>query len=75
MGEHSAMDRTVGLDVGDRETHFCILDEAGEILEEGRFRSTRAGLAGRFRNMPSARRARGRSPLTLDEPRSRGLRP
>ena len=55
MGEHSAMDRTVGLDVGDRETHFCILDEAGEILEEGRFRSTRAGLAGRFRNMPSAR--------------------
>ncbi|MEZ4280584.1 MAG: IS110 family transposase [Myxococcota bacterium] len=55
MDEHSAMDRTVGLDVGDRETYFCILDEAGEILEEGRFRSTRAGLAGRFRNMPRAR--------------------
>lgn len=55
MDEHSAMDRTVGLDVGDRETYFCILDEAGEILEEGRFRSTRAGLAGRFRTLPRAR--------------------
>ncbi|HRI18533.1 MAG TPA: IS110 family transposase [Burkholderiaceae bacterium] len=49
------MDRTVGLDVGDRETHFCILDETGEILEQGRFRSTRAGLEGRFRTMPRAR--------------------
>ena len=55
MVEHSAMDRTVGLDVGDRETHFCILDEVGEILEEGRFRSTRAGLEGRFRSMPRTR--------------------
>lgn len=55
MAEHSAMDRTVGLDVGDRDTLFCTLDEAGEILEEGRFRSTRAGLEGRFRNMPRAR--------------------
>lgn len=55
MDEHSAMDRTVGLDVGDRETYFCVLDEAGEILEEGRFRSTRAGLAGRFRSMPRVR--------------------
>lgn len=55
MDERSATDRTVGLDVGDRETHFCILDEAGEILEEGRFRSTRAGLEGRFRNLPRAR--------------------
>lgn len=55
MAEHSATDRTVGLDVGDRETHFCILDEAGEILEEGRFRSTRKGLEGRFGAMPRAR--------------------
>lgn len=55
MAEHSATERTVGLDVGDRETQFCILDEAGEVLEEGRFRSTRAGLEGRFRTLPSAR--------------------
>lgn len=55
MAEHSATDRTVGLDVGDRETHFCILDEAGEILEEGRFRSTRKGLEGRFGSMARAR--------------------
>jgi len=55
MAELSAMDRTVGLDVGDRETHFCVLDEAGEVLEEGRFRSTRTGLEGRFRTLPRAR--------------------
>jgi hypothetical protein len=27
---------TVGLDVGDRYSQFCILDEAGEIAAEGR---------------------------------------
>jgi transposase len=55
MNEYTVVHRTVGLDVGDRHTHFCILDEAGEILEEGRFASTRKGLAGRFARMDSAR--------------------
>jgi transposase len=31
---------TVGLDVGDRNTQFCILDESGEIVAEGRVRTT-----------------------------------
>lgn len=55
MNEYSVTDRTVGLDVGDLETYYCVLDEAGEILEEGRFRSTRKGLAGRFAKMETAR--------------------
>jgi transposase len=55
MDDCSVTGRTVGLDVGDRETYYCILDEAGEILEEGRFRSTREGLAGRFAKMEPAR--------------------
>ena len=31
---------TVGLDVGDRYGQFCILDEAGEIVAEGRILTT-----------------------------------
>jgi transposase len=31
---------TVGLDVGDRHSQFCILDESGEIVAQGRIRTT-----------------------------------
>jgi transposase len=32
---------TIGLDVGDRRTHLCVLDhETGEILEEGSFKTS-----------------------------------
>ena len=55
MNEYIEGRRTVGLDVGDRMTHYCILDEAGEILEEGRFQSTRPGLAGRLEAMERSR--------------------
>ena len=55
MDEYIVKDRTVGLDVGDRVTHYCILDREGEILEEGRFKSTRKGLADRFETMAKSR--------------------
>jgi transposase len=35
---------TIGVDVGDRRSHFCVLDEAGEVVERGDFRTTPAGL-------------------------------
>ncbi len=35
---------TIGVDVGDRRSHFCVLDEEGEVLERGDFRTTPAGL-------------------------------
>lgn len=31
---------TIGLDIGDTYTHFCVLDAQGDVLEEGRFRTT-----------------------------------
>jgi transposase len=41
--------QTVGLDVGDRYTFFCLLDQAsGEVVEEGRVRTTREALGSRF---------------------------
>jgi transposase len=39
---------TVGIDVSDRLTSFCVLDGQGEILEEGRVRTTPEGFARRF---------------------------
>ena len=32
--------RTLGLDISDRFTSYCLLDDAGEIIEEGRLRTT-----------------------------------
>ncbi len=34
----------VGLDLGDRYSWFCVLDEDGEVVEEGRIPSTESGL-------------------------------
>ena len=37
-------DMTIGLDVGDRNTHYCVLDAARKVVARGAFRST----TGRF---------------------------
>ena len=39
---------TVGLDVGDRYVHVCVLDQAGEVVEESRLPNKRAALERRF---------------------------
>jgi transposase len=31
---------TMGVDLGDQWSHYCMLDEDGEITEEGRFRAS-----------------------------------
>lgn len=46
---------TVGLDVSDMYTSFCILDDEGEVLEEGRVRTTVVALKGRFSALPACR--------------------
>ena len=38
----------IGLDLGDRWSRYCVLDEAGAVLEEGRVRSSSAELAAKF---------------------------
>ncbi len=44
------MDRvTVGLDLGDRYSRFCMVDAEGEIVEEGRVRTEVEAMRGRFR--------------------------
>ncbi len=39
---------TVGIDLGDRFSSYCVLDGRGEVVEEGKVRTTTAGLQQRF---------------------------
>jgi len=36
--------RTIGLDIGDRNSRYCVVDEQGEVTEEGSVATTRKGL-------------------------------
>jgi transposase len=46
---------TVGLDLGDKFSRFCVLDAEGEELEEGRVPTTERGLRQRFGQLPPSR--------------------
>ena len=46
---------TVGLDLGDRSSRYCILDEAGEKASEDKLPTTKAGLDLVFGKMPPCR--------------------
>ena len=46
---------TIGIDLGDQWSHHCVLNEAGEIVEEGRFRTTPEALTKHFDGLERAR--------------------
>ncbi|MDE3149778.1 MAG: IS110 family transposase [Acidobacteriota bacterium] len=46
---------TVGLDLGDRYSHYCLLNEEGEVIEEGRIQSTEASFRRHFEGEPRQR--------------------
>ena len=46
---------TVGLDLGDRWSHYCMLNEDGDVVEEGRIATTEAGLRKQFEGEPRQR--------------------
>lgn len=46
---------TVGLDLGDRFSHYCLLNADGEAIEEGRLQSTEAALRRHFEGQPRMR--------------------
>lgn len=43
-GVVTAYELTVGMDLGDKYSHLCLLDQAGEVVEETRVATTEAGL-------------------------------
>jgi transposase len=46
---------TVGLDLGDRFSHYCLLNREGDVVEEGRMQSTETALRRHFENEPQLR--------------------
>jgi transposase len=46
---------TIGIDIGDQWSHYCVLDGAGEVIEEGRFRTKAEALAKHFQDMEAVR--------------------
>lgn len=46
---------TIGLDVGDRNTHYCVLDATRNVVARGSFRSTPAALAKELGRFPGSR--------------------
>jgi transposase len=46
---------TIGIDLGDQTSRYCILDEAGEIVSEDKVATTRDGLNALFAKMPGSR--------------------
>ena len=46
---------TVGLDLGDKFSHWCLLDPSGEVLGEGRVATTQRALTSLFGRLPASR--------------------
>jgi len=46
---------TIGLDLGDRSSHYCILDEAGNVILEHNLPTTPKGIQQVFRKIPRSR--------------------
>ncbi len=46
---------TIGLDLGDRTSRYCIVDEAGEVVSENSVPTAKGGLDSLFGKMPSSR--------------------
>lgn len=53
--ERSWKGMTIGIDVGDKQSSLCFLDELGDVVEESRVRTTEPALSGRFAGMPQCR--------------------
>lgn len=46
---------TIGVDIGDRTSHYCVLDAKGEVVEEGKLGTTKTGLNALFEELPTVR--------------------
>jgi transposase len=46
---------TIGLDLGDRSSHYCILDEEGNIILEHKLPTTAKGIQQVFSKIPRSR--------------------
>jgi hypothetical protein len=47
--------QVIGIDLGDRWSRYCIVDEIGEIVEEGRVQTSDSGFGQRFQKIATTR--------------------
>lgn len=56
IGEMAANQRlTIGLDLGDQTSRYCILDEAGQVVSEDQLPTSKTGFNSLFEKMPRSR--------------------
>jgi transposase len=51
----SRVGTTIGIDLGDIWSHYCTLNEDGEVVDRGRFRTNPSGVDKRFRDLEPVR--------------------
>jgi hypothetical protein len=51
----SAKKLTIGMDLGDRFSYYCVLDEAGEVLIEQKLPTTKTAMQQAFGRIPCSR--------------------
>ena len=55
LRRQSRVEMTIGIDLGDVWSHYCTLNEDGEVVDRGRFRTTPSGVEKWFTDLPKAR--------------------
>jgi hypothetical protein len=45
----------MGIDLGDIWSHYCTINEGGEVIDRGRFRTNPSGVDKRFRDLEPIR--------------------
>jgi transposase len=51
----SRVEMTIGVDLGDVWSHYCTLNQDGEVVDRGRFRTTPKAIAKCFTDLPPTR--------------------
>ena len=51
----SLVEMTIGIDLGDVWSHYCTLNQDGDVVDRGRFRTTPKAIEKWFMDLPSSR--------------------
>jgi transposase len=52
---HARTELTIGIDLGDVWSHYCTLNQSGEVVDRGRFRTTAKAVEKWFKDLPPTR--------------------
>jgi transposase len=52
---NSRVEMTIGIDLGDVWSYYCTLNQDGEVVDRGRFRTTPTGVERWFTDLPRVR--------------------